>query len=313
MKRSISLLLILLLITPAWAFAESAQDFGMGYIDFFSALSLTSEFSMDDLDLESMTCDPNDGYVCLTYNDYSFFLYVNTQTRNINKISLFFPQSKVSDKASDYGYMIGSMISVIIPSMETDTFQKIASDLGMLSDSVLLSTEPQRASVYDDDYAYSFYVVPSSDTFIFIVKCKSVPATEYEVLTDDAENCLQKMIASGGLDVGVYYAYDKQTDLNSCFGELSSYGSKINFSSKSINPNAVSTPSLSVDDGGSIEVFYNSSDLFNRVTTLYQIGYFESELGCRTIWNGKYLLRLSNSMSMDSVAKYTCAFYSVVE
>ncbi len=313
MKKVVLCAFVIVLMIPMFAVAETPQDFGMGYIDFLTSLSSYSSFDAGNLNMSDFSFYPDGNYIYFDYDDFSMMLTVNPQTRYVSEISIGYPQSKISSTAQSYGLLIGNILSVVSPTLTIDSVHDIFAELGLLSESVLLSDNYYSQTVSYDEYSYSFVVFPSSDRFYLKVGCKDTPIVECDVHISDAELLFIKMMHYVASDVSAYYTYDEDTDPNGTFGDHSSYGSKLNFASKSISPDATFSSSLSVDDGGSIEVFYNSSDLFQRVTTLYQLGYFEPQLSCTTVWKNNYLLRLSYQMDSSSIAEYTNAFYASFE
>lgn len=111
-----------------------------------------------------------------------------------------------------------------------------------------------------------------------------------------------------GLPIGAFFNYTAENDVNKLLGRPGQYIGKLNF-----KDTRLSSPdqgvNISVPDGGSIEVFANTTDAKNRFTYIQSI----SKSGVSLFAEYEYLegvaiLRLSPQLTPAQAAQYEAAF-----
>jgi hypothetical protein len=121
-----------------------------------------------------------------------------------------------------------------------------------------------------------------------------------------AEQIVSKLQGSN-LPIDNVIVYTEQTDKNKLLGRPGQYISKVNFADTQLEQ----SDDKSSPNGGSIEVFSNTSDLDARKTYIESI-IKKSPIFTEYIFvNGNYLLRLSKDLSNDQVNKYKDVFMSI--
>lgn len=120
-----------------------------------------------------------------------------------------------------------------------------------------------------------------------------------------ADQVINKM-QDAGLPIDGVIVYDEQTDWNKLLGRPNQYISKINFADTRLEQTDPENP-----EGGTIEVFNNSSDLKKRKKhnemVMEQYPIFTEYL----FVNGNYILRLSYDLTKDQAEEYKKIFMSI--
>lgn len=193
------------------------------------------------------------------------------------------------------GGMAEEDLPVILASIDFNAFNTLETNKQTLiydGNKIIVSVLP------DDDYPYQLTLaLPNADA--------SAAAQVNKV--DEAYQILQAMHA----ETSAIFSYDEKTDLNKLLGTEHKYYSKVNFALSSIDANAQTNANLSVNQGGSIEVFSSSQDAINRqqdiLNKLYTFfGEAEYSMVC-----GTALLRLSEDIAPAELGKLVAAFVAV--
>ncbi|MBR6668370.1 MAG: hypothetical protein IKL25_08440 [Clostridia bacterium] len=171
--------------------------------------------------------------------------------------------------------------------------------------------KPSQQTLIFGDYKITMTVDPDSTTpysFTLALKTPVPVVAGAEQSTEDARLILGRM----NIDVSAAFLYDESTDLNGKLGQEGSYYSKINFARTALAPKAVVSASLSVDQGGSIEVFATHAQAVERsnyiTSKLKLTGGKEHHFAY-----GGALLRLSPDTSPEDVGKMITAFIIAVD
>ena len=121
-----------------------------------------------------------------------------------------------------------------------------------------------------------------------------------------ADQLLQGL-KSHGLPVGVSFTYTAANDLNHLLGRPGQYIGKVNFKDTRITGYGQGA-NISVSDGGSIEVFANTTDAKKRFAYLQALS--KSGVGLFAEYeylDGVVILRISNQLTPDQAAQYQAA------
>lgn len=124
---------------------------------------------------------------------------------------------------------------------------------------------------------------------------------------DDANHILQEM----DIDTSAVFIFDSSTDPNKALGQPNKYYSKVNFALSSIDPSAERNAKLSVNQGGSVEVFQTHRDAVNRQKTLQDTLAYVYATAEYSQVNGCALLRLSKEMQPAEKEAVMAAFNRV--
>ncbi|HVB60725.1 MAG TPA: hypothetical protein VNE61_05970 [Ktedonobacteraceae bacterium] len=111
-----------------------------------------------------------------------------------------------------------------------------------------------------------------------------------------------------GLPIGAYFNYTAANDVNKLLGRPGQYIGKLNFKDTRISSSDQGVD-ISVPDGGSIEVFANTTDAKNRFTYIQSI----SKSGVALFAEYEYLdgvaiLRISPQLTPAQAVQYEAAF-----
>ena len=212
-----------------------------------------------------------------------------------------------ADLAKTMGIIYG-MICVHLGGMTEDDSQVILSSIDFNAfntleantQTLILNGYKIIASIVpDDEYCYrlSLALVTSNQA-----------ASESDKKTDAALTILQAL----DITTSAEFLYDESTDANKVLGKPNQYYSKINFALASIDPKAEKKASLSVNQGGSIEVFETRSDAIDRQHKVLSnlnayFGTSEYSIVCENV-----LLRLSPNIPLDELGTIIPRFVTVV-
>lgn len=127
------------------------------------------------------------------------------------------------------------------------------------------------------------------------------PAATSEVLAMDAETVLAAL-ADAGLTIGDSITFTAETDPNELLGRPGGYIGKITFRDTQLPVENQSE--ISLEDGGSIEVYSDEGGATLRSEYIQAIGAASPIFAEYNIQNGGVLLRLSKRLTPDQVEEY---------
>lgn len=111
-----------------------------------------------------------------------------------------------------------------------------------------------------------------------------------------------------GLLIGASVTYTAETDQNKLLGRPNQYIGKVNFKDTRIPDSSNQGVDISVDDGGSIEVFVNQADAQKRFQYLQTISSSASIFAEYEYLDGVAILRISHQLTPDQAKAYETAF-----
>jgi hypothetical protein len=114
-------------------------------------------------------------------------------------------------------------------------------------------------------------------------------------------------LKSNGLPIGGSVIYTAATDPNALLGRPGQYIGKINFKDTRIPDSGTQGADISVDDGGSIEVFSTTEDATKRLKYVQGIATSISLFSEYDYQDGLVLLRVSHLLTPDQAQEYDTA------
>ena len=299
MKKLFALLLTLALLIPAaWssALAEISGNTLAEGVTFAEALAFAGAYAEQrgyEVDFSAMTFDRGASTVELPLG--WFFVVVHTTSAGtVDSISLEV-DSFVGHDASDAGYVFGALLSHFAGITDFETISPLDNDSFVLD-------EKGTQTLIVGDYLVTLMNDPSlARQYRMQLALRPVAAAGD---LGDAQVILEAM----DLQISAFFLYDAESDLNHRLGNDGEYYSKINFALASLAPDAQDGPEVAVEDGGSIEVFHEPADAFDRLryVEVTQLQYFgSSEIA---IVSGSALLRLSPALDPDAAGAIIAAF-----
>ena len=190
-------------------------------------------------------------------------------------------------------------VGVIQTSIDFNAFNTLTATSQTLvfnGNKIMMKVDPES------DKPYQLILATASADLTGNSRLQDAPAT------DESLAILNGM----GANVSALFVYDSETDPNKKLGKPGNYTSKVNFALVSLAPDAEATASVSVTQGGSIEVFANQADAVARQNDILSkevsfLGTFEYTFIC-----GNALLRLSPDLPDDELCTLLAAFIHTV-
>ena len=123
----------------------------------------------------------------------------------------------------------------------------------------------------------------------------------------------EKILTDMNAEISGCIVYNEQTDPNKKLGKADGYTAKLNFALASITPSVKNEANISVDDGGTIEVFNSPKEAVARQkyvndTQLTYFGYMDYSF----VWGNAYI-RISKKVSYEEAGKLIGAFINAVD
>jgi len=107
------------------------------------------------------------------------------------------------------------------------------------------------------------------------------------------------------------FAYDENTDLNHLLGRPNQYTGKDNFRDSRTHYSHSSGANIDVSDGGSVEVFANTTDAQKRFTYIQAISSSGGLFAEYEYVDGVAILRLSKELTPTQAKAYQTAFLAL--
>lgn len=292
MRRMIAVCSIcFLLFTTTFAKCEDETDFGITALRFLSECQQLTDYLKENLSISGqIEFNSVESTVTTRVGDnLRIILSVSPITKLVDEIVVTSTGTD-SDVLSSFSAVVGKSISTAgdyLPPV-VDWFDRVNDEANVFEQDVNGNT------------AYSFLKRTSNGTTLYfqtgiILKDKIMYVQTY----NDALNAVKSILSSN--DVAFVSPEGTKTKI----GDESTYVAKVNFANLEISNFSSPSPDISVQDGGSIEIFQNDISAFARYKHLYESMYFFPELGEEYgIVYKNYLLRLSTDLSGKQKSKY---------
>ncbi len=205
--------------------------------------------------------------------------------------------------ATDMGVIFGNVVGSLsdVKSIET---------LANIDFNIFNQLKDNSQTLIYGDYKVTCAVDTESDTpyQLTIAIAKPVSGIEQDGELYAAQMILEKML----IKPIAQFSFDSKNDPNKALGKEGKYYSKVTFALPSLSPEAVSSESLSVEDGGSIEVFTTSKDAINRQQDVLSKQFTFFNYIEYSLVYGNALLRLSSKLIPEEVGSIVTAFVTTM-
>nr|BBH87841.1 hypothetical protein KTC_25920 [Thermosporothrix sp. COM3] len=122
-----------------------------------------------------------------------------------------------------------------------------------------------------------------------------------------------KALKAQGLKIGESFTYTEENDPNKLLGRPGQYTSKVNFKDTSLEATTNSGAEISIDEGGSIEVFENEQTAQKRFQYLQALSQSGSALFAEYEYiHGSVILRVSKTFTPTQAKAYDEALKKVL-
>lgn len=208
---------------------------------------------------------------------------------------------------AEYAQQMGAIFGAMLA-----TFSEVSSisALSGMDFNAFNTLKASQQTVITGDYKIIMAVDPDSATpYSFTLRLNAPVALQGDAA---GVQTAQLILGRMNIDVSAAFLYDEESDLNGKLGQEGSYYSKINFARTAIAPKASVSANLSVDQGGSIEVFRTPAEAYARSE------YIQSKLVLTKsneyhFVHGSALLRLSADTTPEDVGALVTAFIIAVD
>ena len=300
MKKLFALLLTLALLIPAALGSTLAEVTGNTLaegITFAEALAYAGMYAEQrdyKADYSAMVFDQDAGTVEMQFG-WFFVVVHNSPSGSVDSISVEADSFSGHD-ASDMGYVFGALLAHFAGITDAETISPLDNESFVLD-------EKGTQTLIVGDYLVTLKNDPAlARQYRMQLALRPAAASAGDI--NDALTILEAM----DLQTSARFLYDADSDLNHKLGNDGEYYSKVNFALTSIAPDAQDDPDVSVEDGGSIEVFREPVEAFDRLRYVEatQLQYFGSaEIA---IVSGSALLRLSPALAPEAAGEIIAAF-----
>ena len=265
---SLAMVIIMTLIATTVCAEESENDRYCFPADVFELIEYLNSQDDDRIKIDYGEVSWSLDHVWYPYDDMYLEVDVDVKTRQIKEVKTYvytWNMKKNSDLFYNHGLLYGALMLYLCEG-EVGS-EEIISGLGL-----------EELDVEKDKYEAT--VVKNGNRFEAILKDGRFELSlskienrtrEHDVNLFDAMDLLESMKNHEGVKVGEVEEYNENSDLNQLLGKDDSYGSKLNFTDLGLSPNGEYGDSIDVQEGGSIEIFYNEKDACARVNKLYSI------------------------------------------
>ena len=307
MKRFVCMVLILAIcmVSIGSAISENTKSpqkltdgiLSMSAIEFVAAVCISNGY---EVDFSTAVVDDK-GNLSLTAPPFTMIIH-NDDNGKADRITI--AVEKLDPKtATDMGVIFGNVVGSLsdINSVEI---------LANIDFNIFNQLKDNSQTLIYGDYKVTCAVDTESDTpyQLTLAIAKPVPVTDQDADLYAAQTILEKML----IKPVAQFSFDSKNDPNKALGKEGKYYSKVTFALSSLSPDAVSSENLSVEDGGSIEVFTTSKDAISRQQDVLSkeftyLSYIEYSLVC-----GNALLRLSSELLPEEVGSIVTAFVTTM-